>query len=283
MTDIQSTAAEAFLNERAIHEEWESEFLNRELDRFYDAAFAKIALALGARPGDRLLDAGCGYCYHAVRFVRRGLRVTGVDFSDKALESAREVLRVRGLQDRVDLRQADLRTLPFPDGSFTLISCWGVLMHIPEAERVLTELVRVLAPGGRIALMENNLHSLQVRLWDPLVRTVKRAVGRPIHPQSHTVRGAEEWRPEGLMVRRTDFGWLIRCFEGQGLRLVARFAAQFTEAYTNVPGRMLKSMLYRINEAYLRSGGPASLALGNVAVFEKRLGGLAARSGDNGD
>jgi SAM-dependent methyltransferase len=53
---------------------------------------------------------------------------------------------------RVRLRSVDLTRIPWPDGSFNLVTCVSVLEHIPAYERALAEMVRVLAPGGRLLL-----------------------------------------------------------------------------------------------------------------------------------
>jgi len=195
----------------AIHGAWESDYLNPDLDQFYEAAFDRIVRALDPKPGDRVLDAGCGYGFHAVRLARRGLRVTGVDFSDVALGRARETVARFGLENFIHLEQGSLLALPFPDGTFDHVSCWGVLMHIPDLETALEELARVLRPGGRMAIGENNGRSLHVQVWERILRTAKRALGRRVPPWDWTPRGLEEWREEdggGLMVRKLDPGFL---------------------------------------------------------------------------
>src|SRR5260370_18011772 len=72
------------LREPEIHEQWESVYLNPDLDRLYDRIFERIVKILSLRPDQTLLDAGCGYCFHAVRLARSGVEVTALDFSDPA-------------------------------------------------------------------------------------------------------------------------------------------------------------------------------------------------------
>ncbi|MGF1511654.1 MAG: class I SAM-dependent methyltransferase [Myxococcota bacterium] len=268
----RTSKSASFLAGQAIHTEWESDYLNPQLDAFYDAVFRRIVAALGARSGQHVLDAGCGYGFHLLRLADHGLRVTGIDFSETALENARKNLERFQLQDRVELRQGNLLELPFEDASFDHVNCWGVLMHIPELEKALSELSRVLKPGGRIAIGENNARSLHVVAWERLLRGVKKTLGRPVHPWNWTPRGLEEWREQeggGLMVRKMDPKFVEEFLQTRGLRLVDRFAGQFTEAYTSVPARPAKRLFYRLNQAYFRWDGPADLALGNVYVFEK--------------
>ena len=93
MTEAYTDKSKRLLDQQDIHTEWESNYLNPEVDRFYDLAFAKIADELKAAPGARLLDAGCGYCFHTKRMARGGFRITGVDFSGAAIEVARRTIR----------------------------------------------------------------------------------------------------------------------------------------------------------------------------------------------
>ncbi len=272
-TASRAQRARAFLGRNAIHEEWSSQFLHPDLEPLYEAAFGRLGAALSVRPGDRILDAGCGECAHALRFARRGVRVVGVDVSAAALARARTRLAGDGLSGAVELQRANLLALPFRDQSFRFVSCWGVLMHVPDLERALAELARVLAPGGRLALMENNRRSLHHLVWDRGVRAAKWALGRRLHEWTRTPRGLEEWREHGaggLLVRRTDIEWLCGFCRSLGLELRERFASQFTELYTNLPTRRLKRAVYAFNEVYFERIGDPRWALGNVLVFEKR-------------
>lgn len=267
---IRSERAGAYLAANEIRESWSNDYLEPGLDRFYDLAFERLVRELGAFEGAEILDAGCGECAHALRLARRGLRVTGVDFSQRALRRARSRIAAAGMKDRVRLVQGDLRALRLRDGAFRFVSSWGVLMHVPEVERALAELARVTAVGGRLAIMENNRDALQVRTWDRAIRITKRLIGRPVGRLEHTPRGLEEWREEGLLVRRVDAEWLEQQLASHGMRLVARFAGQFTEAYTTLPVRSLKRAVQAFDEVYLQADAPARYALGNVFVFEKR-------------
>jgi ubiquinone/menaquinone biosynthesis C-methylase UbiE len=77
----------------------------------------------------------------------RGAQVVGVDVSTGMLRTARAA--VRGA-----LVEADMRSLPFADGSFDAVWCMAALLHVPkvEAAGVLSEIARVLADGGLLAL-----------------------------------------------------------------------------------------------------------------------------------
>lgn len=258
--------SESYLAEVDVHQSWEDHYLAPQLEKLYNTLFGRIVESLGAKPGDCVLDAGCGYCHHAARLARAGLDVTGVDFSPAALAEARKHLDREGLSIR--LQKGNLLALPFNDRSFPFVVCWGVLMHVPELEVALAELARVLKNGGRLAISENSQTSLHVRAWEPLVRLGKTVLGRATPERKSTDRGIEEWKSEGLMVRKLNFDWLEEFFAARGLKQIDRFAGQFSEIYTNLP-KPLKPLAYRLNDFWADHRLPPQLALGNVAIFEK--------------
>jgi ubiquinone/menaquinone biosynthesis C-methylase UbiE len=105
-------------------------------------------------PGDRMIDVGCGpglaVSYAAETF---GARVVGVDASEVMVRQARRRNR-RGLREgRVEIHRADAADLPFPDGTFTVAGSLNSLQFWPAPEKGLAELFRVLAPGGRVAVV----------------------------------------------------------------------------------------------------------------------------------
>ena len=267
----EETSTSVDLKAPEIHEQWESLFLNADLDRLYDRVFERIVRTLAPKPGQTLLDAGCGYCFHAVRLAKSGLRVTALDFSDAALARAAQTIKRAGMEDRIELRQGDLLELPLSDSAFDFVHCWGVLMHVPRLEVALGELIRVLKPGGKLVVMENNVRSLHVQ-GENLARFAKRLLRRQLNERKNTPRGTEEWIGNGsgrLMLRIQDIDFLVRFCEEQGLRLADRFAGQFTELYTQMPGRMLKRAVYKLNELWFAAGGRPGLAAGNVLIFDK--------------
>jgi ubiquinone/menaquinone biosynthesis C-methylase UbiE len=264
--------SETFLGEEPIHAQWESDYFNEDTEPVYELIFDRIVAALGAAPGQTILDAGCGYCVHAVRLARRGLQVTGVDFSEAALRHGRANSQAAGVADAIALQQGNLLDLPFDDGFFDFVHCFGVLMHIPELETALEELARVLKPGGRLVIAENSVDSLHVRFWEPTLRLVKKTLGRQLPSRNRNERGIEEWHEYdsgGLMVRKTDMDWLMRFYDERGLQLVSRFPGMFTEIFTSLPTRSLKRTVHAFNRRWASRGHGYRAAQGNILVFEK--------------
>jgi SAM-dependent methyltransferase len=92
--------------------------------------------------GMRLLDVGCGTGHHLVRFRRLGFEVVGTDGSAEMLARAREN------NPGVEFHQGDVEQLPFEDASFDYLNCIEVLRYLPQMERCVAEMGRVLKPGG---------------------------------------------------------------------------------------------------------------------------------------
>ena len=104
-----------------------------------------------------ILDIGSGagqIAQHLLRFSDPGTMVTCTDLSSDMLRRARLRLRRQYLPlEQVRFLSADLSNLPFEDGSFDCVTCGYVLEHLPDPRPGLTEMSRVLKPGGRMLLL----------------------------------------------------------------------------------------------------------------------------------
>lgn len=113
---------------------------------------------LGLLPGERVLDMGCGAGRHAFEMYRRGADVIAFDQDADELAGVRELFVAMQEAGEVpdgadaDVKEGDALALPFADGEFDRVVAAEVLEHIPADIQALTELVRVLRPGGTIAL-----------------------------------------------------------------------------------------------------------------------------------
>jgi SAM-dependent methyltransferase len=112
---------------------------------------------LGLRPGDRLLDLGCGGGRHAFEAARRGARVVAFDRDAGEVKDAAGMLAAMRAGGEVAAGAAsavngDALALPFHDAAFDRVVAAEVLEHIPADEAALAELARVLRPGGTMAV-----------------------------------------------------------------------------------------------------------------------------------
>jgi SAM-dependent methyltransferase len=105
---------------------------------------------LGLRQGEGVLDVACGTGNLALPAARHGARVTGLDIAANLLVTARHRAESEGLAIQFD--EGNAEELPYPNGSFeTVVTMFGA-MFAPRPERVASELLRVVRPGGRIAM-----------------------------------------------------------------------------------------------------------------------------------
>jgi SAM-dependent methyltransferase len=113
---------------------------------------------LGLRPGDRVLDMGCGAGRHAFEMYRRGGDVVAFDQDGDELAGVLELFGAMREAGEVpdgaeaDIKQGDALSLPFADGEFDRVVAAEVLEHIPADTDAIAELARVLRPGGTMAV-----------------------------------------------------------------------------------------------------------------------------------
>jgi ubiquinone/menaquinone biosynthesis C-methylase UbiE len=107
----------------------------------------------GATSADCSLDVACGPGFLTLAFARRCAKATGFDATDAFLGLARAETEVRGIRN-VGFEHGDAEHLPFADSSFEVVSCRAAFHHFPRPGRVLADMARVAAPGGRILLAD---------------------------------------------------------------------------------------------------------------------------------
>ena len=81
-----------------------------------------------------------------------GVQVTGVDFSAEMLAKAQQKVQRLNLESRINLKRMDARALEFEDATFDTVAAMHVLSVVPEPEKVMSEIARVLKPGGKVVI-----------------------------------------------------------------------------------------------------------------------------------
>ncbi|MFN8515682.1 MAG: methyltransferase domain-containing protein [Thermomicrobiales bacterium] len=122
---------------------------------------------VGARPGARLLDLGCGAGDDAraiARLVAPGGQVIGLDSSARMIDAARE----RAARDSLPIEfvVGDLYQLAYPDASFDGVRADRVFQHLPDRPKALAEAIRVLRPGGTVVVSDPDWETLVLDLPD---------------------------------------------------------------------------------------------------------------------
>jgi demethylmenaquinone methyltransferase/2-methoxy-6-polyprenyl-1,4-benzoquinol methylase len=137
-----------------------------------------------ARPGDRVLDVATGTGMVAEALVRRyGCTVVGIDQSSEMLSGAHAKLdRDPRLASKIELVRGEAESLPFEDGEFDHLTFTYLLRYVEDPSATLSELARVVRPGGRIASLEFMLPPNPIArvLWRGYTRLCMPLLGRLI-------------------------------------------------------------------------------------------------------
>ena len=150
-TDVVKQQVAAHWGRRAAH--FDEDFGHSIRTAAERAAWDRILdLALPRRGALDALDAGCGTGFLSFELAGRGHRVTGIDFAPAMLAEARRKAAERGVAIRFE--EGDAEQLPFAGGTFDLVVSRHVLWTLPHPEAAIDEWVRVLRPGGRLAVID---------------------------------------------------------------------------------------------------------------------------------
>ncbi len=266
----QVSATKETLSDSAVHKIWERTYRTTQSERFYERVFDWIARHEQLH-GTKALDIGCGIGQHAIRLANRGCSVIAADFSADRAAAAVENIRRHGFESRITVCNEDLEAgLSFPEATYDIVLCWGVLMHIPQIVPAIRELIRVTRPGGKILLCEGNLFGIDA-VTTMFSMAVKRAVGRAsVRRVQFSEFGIEYWTetPAGhLFIRHSRLGALARFFQAQGCQLRYRIAGEFTERYSL--GGALGQLAHFWNRSWFAAGHIPYLAHGNLMIFER--------------
>ena len=209
------------------------------------------------RPGLRVLDFGCGPGTISVGLARAVApgETHGVDMEESLIEMARSVA-ASWSQDNAMFHVGDVTDLKFEDSFFDVAHCRSVLMHVPDTAAVLSEVKRVLKPGGIIACREMICDSaftypdfgIMERSWDMFADLVAADDG---HPQMG----------KDLKGHILDAGFV-------NIRMNASFSVY------NSPGEI--ASIYRLISQWLLSPEVAEAAIRYGASSESLVNGLQA-------
>jgi SAM-dependent methyltransferase len=176
--------------------------MTADVARMYYEPYVRFASAFA--PAGRMLDVGCGAGWSTWLFVERGYEATGIDLNPAAFEPPP--------RDGLRLTVGSGTEIPFPDSSFDAVGTHQCLEHIPDPARMLSEMVRVVRPGGVVCVVGPNLLGLGCYVpiltryvWRnrPLRTILFRPPEMPRHPFGNTL-------PEALAGLVRDVGRVAR-------------------------------------------------------------------------
>ena len=107
--------------------------------------------------GKMMLEIGCGVGIDLVRFAKGGAVVSGVDLAEVSIGLAQDNFSLRGLE--ADLRVMNGEALDFEDDSFDVVYAHGVLQYTADADKMISEIIRVVRPEGEAIMIVYNRNS----------------------------------------------------------------------------------------------------------------------------
>lgn len=119
---------------------------------------------MAIRPGETAIDLCCGTCDWTIQIADASKtgRVVGLDFSQHMLDYGSKKVSARGMDKQVELIQGNAMALPYEDNSFDYATIGFGLRNVPDLEKVLQEMQRVIKPGGKVVCLE-----LSKPTWEP--------------------------------------------------------------------------------------------------------------------
>jgi SAM-dependent methyltransferase len=114
---------------------------------FYGTRARAVLRALDARPGEEILEVGCGSGHYTRELAALGAKVTATEYTPSALAQAQ-----RNVGEVAEFRLEDAQSLSFADATFDKVLLSEVIEHVPRPERAIAEAARVLRPGGVLAV-----------------------------------------------------------------------------------------------------------------------------------
>jgi len=170
----------------------------------------RVCAMLNGRVG-RVLDIGCGPGLMTEALVERGGEVWGVDFLEPALAWARAEAEKASWGDRAHYVAGDAQALPFAAATFDTVIAMGVLEYLSDAHRFVSEVRRVLQPGGLLVVAVPSriapyhlIYSFLDRVMAPPYRGIRRLVTgsvRRSHIPDHSRHPLAPWRLDRSLAR----------------------------------------------------------------------------------
>ena len=222
----------------SAHQTGSVQFFNEHRDIYISDCFAGqfdlrfLPAARAAGQGMRILDLGCGIGFWVCEFAMRGLHnIHAADLTAQALALTRKRLEAYGVF--AELSRQNAESLTFADSSFEHVNCQGVIHHTPNTEAAISEIARVLTPGGTASISVYYRNPI-LKMW-PYMRWL----GWPLAKLGGGLRG----RGREKIFLESDVDEIVRLYDGA--------ANPVGKSYTRQQFTALLEKYFVIQETYL--------------------------------
>jgi 2-polyprenyl-3-methyl-5-hydroxy-6-metoxy-1,4-benzoquinol methylase len=257
----------AVFNQEVTVQSWDDDYYHPLAIAYYDSAIPQMLRDMGAKPGDQVLDAGCGPGVHSIRAARYGCDMTAIDLSSTMLKHAAERAKQAGVAEKIAFQQADI-TAPNLARTFDYVFSWGVIIHVPDTHAALEGLMSLVAPKGKLTLQILNEASFDYRVETLLRKLLRKPFKEPVE----AALGSGNWYSIGmerLWVLRFDMKALDAMMQQRGFRLESRRTAEFSEFQRRLPGFLRKPMLHLNRLFYERRIG-TNLSATQIVTYSRQ-------------
>jgi len=211
------------------------DLLNRVLSLGIDRLWRTFAVnKLPRKDNAKFLDVATGTCDVSLEIIKRhpsGTKVVGVDFSEGMLALGKEKVKNAGLDNRIDVRFADVTELPFDDNMFDgSIIAFGI-RNVQDYKKGISEMGRVVKSGGKVVVLE--FTSVQNRFFKPLyhfyITRILPFIGETVSGK----KGAYKYLPDSMLGFPSPQEFK-EAMEETGLQNVEFFKLSFGISYVHV-------------------------------------------------
>lgn len=191
---------------------------------------ARLVKFAGVKPGQQVLDVACGTGVVAVTAARIGASVTALDLTPELLQRARQNAEIAGV--KVDWREGDVERLPFGDAQFDVVLSQFGHIFAPRPAVAISEMLRVLKPGGTIAFST----------WPPELFTGRmfRLTAAYMPPPPPGVAPPPQWGDQNVIIERLGSAVRDVRFERDAMRTPALSPQHFRAVTERTAGPMVK-------------------------------------------
>jgi SAM-dependent methyltransferase len=182
---MDAAEQDLYAKERQFHDEWAATI---DVDGicvkdYFEACTAPenrfILDRLGDVTGKKLLDLGCGAGENSVYFAKRGAHCIASDYSPGMVEVALKLAEKNGVQ--VEGATVNAMSLDFPDNTFDIVYASNLLHHLPDPAACISEMQRVLKPGGQACFWDPLRHNPIINVYRRMATAVRTEDEMPLH------------------------------------------------------------------------------------------------------